>query len=382
MKRLYTDSFGPDHFRRVLGHFPTGVAVVTAMCPDGQPAGMAVGSFTSVSLDPPLVGFLPAKSSTSWPRIAEAGKFCVNILGADQEAVCRTFATKGGDKFAELAWQPTASGAPLLDGVVAWIDCDLENVFEAGDHYIAVGRVRELDVAEPTLPLLFFQGGYGRFNPVSLAAWDAVLREQFRVVDLARREMEQVAADLGLECVASVCAGEELVLVASAGRPRTAALPTRVGQRLPFAPPLGGLFVAWAPQAEQRAWLDRGIPSEAAREALALLRFRGYSVGLGHAPHDELEALLAGTLAAHPSFSETALRRLASRLPLDQVGAGEKDVRSVAVPVFDAESAVVLVLSVYGLPDGCDARQAEAYASRLRKAADAVTSAIGGRRPF
>src|SRR4051794_26552558 len=115
-------------FRRVIGHFPTGVAVVTGMDAEGKPAGMAVGSFSSVSLDPPLVAFMPDKSSSSWPKFRDSGSFCVNILGAEQESVCRTFAMKGGDKFAELSWRPAGSGSPILDGVLAWIGCGLDGV--------------------------------------------------------------------------------------------------------------------------------------------------------------------------------------------------------------------------------------------------------------
>src|SRR6185437_14358437 len=156
-------SIDAKHFRKVLGHFPTGVAVISGLDPEGKPAGMAIGSFTSVSLEPPLVAFLPDKTSTSWPKIAPTGKFCVNILASEQESVCRTFAVKGGDKFAQLSWSPTAiTGSPKLDDVVAWIDCEVESVTEAGDHLIVIGRVLELDVANPSLPLLFFQGGYGR----------------------------------------------------------------------------------------------------------------------------------------------------------------------------------------------------------------------------
>jgi len=150
-----------DWFRQVLGQYPTGVSVVTGIAPDGAPAGLAVGSFTSVSLDPPLVAFLPATSSSSWPKIAPGKKFCVNILGADQESVCGAFASKAADKFAGLSWRPAASGAPILDGAVAWVDCELEAVHEAGDHLIVVGRVVDLDIERPALPLLFFQGGYG-----------------------------------------------------------------------------------------------------------------------------------------------------------------------------------------------------------------------------
>jgi 3-hydroxy-9,10-secoandrosta-1,3,5(10)-triene-9,17-dione monooxygenase reductase component len=155
-------AFDSAKFRQVLGHFTTGITVVTA-APDGVPVGLAVGSFASVSLDPPLVAFFPDKSSSSWPKIEAAGVFCVNILAEAQEEVCRRFASKAEDKFTGLGWSPTASGSPLLDGVLAWIDCDIDSVVEAGDHYCVMGRVRDLAVAHDGAPLLFFRGGYGRF---------------------------------------------------------------------------------------------------------------------------------------------------------------------------------------------------------------------------
>jgi flavin reductase (DIM6/NTAB) family NADH-FMN oxidoreductase RutF len=153
-------------FRQVLGHFPTGVTVVTAITPEG-PAGLAVGSFFSVSLDPPLVAFCAAKTSTSYPRVADAGHFVVNVLGDGQEEVCRVFASKGGDKFAGLGYKPSPiSGAPVLNGVLAWIDCDIEATHEAGDHYIVIGRAHELEVGdEAGGPLVFYRGGFGRFVP-------------------------------------------------------------------------------------------------------------------------------------------------------------------------------------------------------------------------
>ncbi len=156
--------FDSARYRQVLGHFTTGVTVVTAAAADG-PVGLAVGSFSSVSLDPPLVGFFPDKSSSSWPKIEAAGTFCVNILAEDQEDVCRRFAMKGDDKFAGLGWQPAGSGAPLIDNVLAWIDCDVHSVTDAGDHLHVLGAVRDLGVAEEGTPLLFFRGGYGRFTP-------------------------------------------------------------------------------------------------------------------------------------------------------------------------------------------------------------------------
>lgn len=151
-------------FRRVLGHYPTGVCIVTATQADGASTGMVVGSFTSVSLDPPLVAFFPAKTSGSWPRIAQVGKFCVNVLASDQQPLCRQFAASGQDKFAGVSHRVSDNGSPILDDVVAWIDCTLDAVHEAGDHYIVLGRVVALEVDRPGRPLLFFQGNYGEFS--------------------------------------------------------------------------------------------------------------------------------------------------------------------------------------------------------------------------
>jgi 3-hydroxy-9,10-secoandrosta-1,3,5(10)-triene-9,17-dione monooxygenase reductase component len=151
-------------FRRVMGRFPTGVVVITAIGADGAPVGITVGSFTSVSLDPPLVAFLPAKSSTSFPRIREARQFCVNVLARTQEAICRAMSSPAADRFAAVDWVPSAeTGSPIIDGVLAWIDCVIDAVHTAGDHYIVVGRVIDFGVPVPGAPLLFFQGGYGGF---------------------------------------------------------------------------------------------------------------------------------------------------------------------------------------------------------------------------
>jgi flavin reductase (DIM6/NTAB) family NADH-FMN oxidoreductase RutF len=159
--------FDSRTFRHVLGHFATGVAVITAAGPAG-PAAMLVSSFTSVSLEPPLVAFLPDKSSTSWPFIRAAGSFCVNILSAGQQDLCAQFARKGGDKFDGVTWKAAPSGAPVIDGVMAWIDCELTQTFESGDHYIAIGRVLQLEAADfGAAPLVFFQGG---FQPLEVLA--------------------------------------------------------------------------------------------------------------------------------------------------------------------------------------------------------------------
>ena len=149
-------------FRDVLGRFASGVTIVTAATGSG-PVGMTCQSFSSVSLEPPLVMFLPAKTSRAWPAMRTAGHFTVNLLASDQEALSNQFAAKGVDKFAGVSWEPAPStGAPRLDGSLAWIDCTIHAVHEAGDHYIVLGRVQELVVGAAEEPLVFYRSAYHR----------------------------------------------------------------------------------------------------------------------------------------------------------------------------------------------------------------------------
>ncbi|WP_370333219.1 flavin reductase family protein [Mycolicibacterium hippocampi] len=146
--------------RAVLGHFCTGVAVITGH--DGaRPYGFACQSVTSVSLDPPYVSFCPAHTSSSWPLIRTVGRVCINVLAVGQRTVCATFATSGVDKFAEVSWAPGDNGAPVLDGALASIEADVEFEHGAGDHTIVVARVTGLHAHEGRRPLLFYRGGYG-----------------------------------------------------------------------------------------------------------------------------------------------------------------------------------------------------------------------------
>jgi 3-hydroxy-9,10-secoandrosta-1,3,5(10)-triene-9,17-dione monooxygenase reductase component len=149
----------PAVMREVLGHFVSGIVVVTATGPDG-PIGFTCQSFASLSLDPPLISFAPARSSSTWPRIRELGAFCVNVLAADHQEISNGFARSGVDKFAGVEWQPAPSGTPILDGVTAWIDCALWNEYDGGDHTIAVGLVNDLGAEPARLPLLYYRGRY------------------------------------------------------------------------------------------------------------------------------------------------------------------------------------------------------------------------------
>jgi len=149
----------PRAFRQVLGQFCTGITIITTVH-DDAPVGFACQSFAALSLDPPLVLFCPSRESRTWPVIERAGRFCVNVLGHEQQDVSTVFGRGGEDKFNGTPWRFSPGGAPLLDGVLTWLDCAIDTVHEAGDHYVVIGRVTELGPPGDGRPLLFYRGSY------------------------------------------------------------------------------------------------------------------------------------------------------------------------------------------------------------------------------
>ncbi len=147
-------------FRATLGHYPTGVCIITTIDAAASPVGMVVGTFTSVSCDPPMIAFLPDRASASWGAIAPSGRFCVNMLAHDQDNLCRAFVGSQSERFASLVHHPSPSGLPVLDGVLGWIDCTIDAVHEAGDHFIVVGLVQEMAIERDVGPLVFHRGKF------------------------------------------------------------------------------------------------------------------------------------------------------------------------------------------------------------------------------
>jgi len=160
------DGIDARFFRNVLGKYPTGVCIITAQG-EGSPVGMVVGSFTSVSLDPPLVAFLPDKRSTSWGEIRSRGHFCVNILADCHGDLCRKMTGPAGQRFDDVDYHLSPGRAPILESALAWIDCSIFAVHEAGDHFIVIGEVQAMNTHREGKPLLFFEGGYGAFLPLA-----------------------------------------------------------------------------------------------------------------------------------------------------------------------------------------------------------------------
>jgi 3-hydroxy-9,10-secoandrosta-1,3,5(10)-triene-9,17-dione monooxygenase reductase component len=146
-------------FRDALGRYPTGVAFITA-APDGEPAGLIVNSLTSVSLEPPLVSFCPARRSLTWSRMRRTGRFGVNVLGSQHERFAIRATPAGADRFADLDWELGRGGVPLLRDALASLECQIVAEHPAGDHWIVVGRVDDLRISPVDDPLVFFAGAF------------------------------------------------------------------------------------------------------------------------------------------------------------------------------------------------------------------------------
>lgn len=158
---ISTTAIEPLHFRAALGHYASGITVITTQV-DGELIGFTCQSFHSVSVSPPLVSFSVMCSSASYPKIREAGRFAVNILSQEQIGISDQFARRGADKWQDIAWRESPLGNPLIDGSLHWLDCTIHAEHAAGDHLIVLGEVKALDLeaTAATQPLLYFKGQY------------------------------------------------------------------------------------------------------------------------------------------------------------------------------------------------------------------------------
>lgn len=378
----------PLHFRETLGHYPTGVVIVTGVDAGGQPLGMVVGSFTSVSLHPPLVAFLPQRDSGTFARLREADSFCVNVLAADQEEVCRRFAQRRDDTFDGIPWHPAPGGAPILEGAVAWIECGYESVVEAGDHYVVLGHVTGMDVLRPAaLPLLSFQGGYGRFTlPSLLAQTEPDLIQGIRLAEVARDQIEAVASDLRSVCSVTACVGEDAVFVALAtGSPEPSQI--SLGFRVPLVPPLGAVYISHSGSVAVNEWLSR-LPGadDATRAAyvtqLERVRERGYSLSLRgrFSDRDMFEAIRdyssVDRLPEHERRFKEIITGTADLYEPDLEPGRTYDLHSIVVPIEDPMQQVQIALRVSSIPRGIGTREVERWVSRLQQAAALVSSRL------
>ncbi|MFM9921259.1 flavin reductase family protein [Lacisediminihabitans sp. H27-G8] len=376
----------PGLFREALGHYPTGVAVVTAVLDDGTPAGMVVGTFSSVSLDPPLVAFFPMKGSSSFAILRTAKNFCINVLASDQEPLCRKLATGGSAKFDGVGWRPAPMGSPILDGAVTWIECTFEETREAGDHYIVLGRVQEFALERSTLPLLFFQGGYGRFSPGSFVAAgpDPELIQAAQFAQTIRSEVERLSTEFGVNCsVLARVRWDAVQVLAANNSPHAEPFP--LGHRQPLVPPFGAIFLADAGESDVDEWMRRAPDNTPERRALnqAVLdkvKERGYSL-LTVRPEvmQQHDALLAAfeeseRLPRHERAVRQATSDLTEHFTPDLEPGQLYDIATLVVLLPAMPGLPPMALRMTGLPQDAPADEVESWIGALKSVAATVSA--------
>lgn len=382
----------PAVFRDVMGHYPTGVTVVTGFDGD-EPVGMVVGTFTSVSLDPPLVAFMPTKGSSTYAKLQNSPAYCINVLAHDQLDVCRTLAGRDPEKFDKVEWTTSEFGAPVVADAVAHIHCVSDQVVEAGDHWIALCRVKGMHVTRPVTPLLFFQGGYGGFTPQAMAAQgDADLIAALRLAEAARQPVERIAQEFKCEAAVVVALGPDYTTTAVSSYGGEASMGEYLGMRLPTVPPFGEAMIAGAKPEVVDHWLAKAWPQTPEnlahlRERLDRIAATGVVVSVIDADKrdefDQLNVTITDNAAASTPAQDRALRGAISKLgdfsePVDIQDDKVYDIGSVIVPVHDPNGDVSMTLRMRQLPPGQTGTTIKGWVRALKDAASGVERELRG----
>lgn len=369
--------------RNVLANYPTGVAVVTARDAAGETAAMVVGTFSSVSLDPPLVSFMPRKGSWTFGRIREADNFTVSVLAHDQVELCSLLAKSDPSAFTAFDWDTSALGNPAVSGALATIDCRLADILDAGDHHIVLGEAVELRAHRDTAPLIFFQGAYGGFAGLATAVDTVRLAEMVATASRASGELAALVRELDAEISLLGRIDDDFYTTAvrSAGDNQVL-----VGERYPIVPPLGEMFVAWD-ECDRARWL--GMAGDEATRALLEQRLetareRKWAVSL------RTEYRTANVVQALASYGEPmiapALKRSientikkADSYYRDETLVSEVDyaVEAVVTPIFGPGGAVDFVLRANLAGAQLSGRRVEECARVLMQAADSIAVTVG-----
>lgn len=377
--------FEPSTFREVMGHYPTGVVIVTGVHPDGEALAMIVGTFTSVSMEPPLVAFLPMCSSYTFARLRECESLCINVLTDEQEAIGRTIASRRHDKLAGINWSPCSSGAPMLHGSLAWLDVHLERVIDAGDHYIALCAIDDMAVNNPKAPLIFFQGGYGGFAVPPLLARIDHDNDIIGAVQQASRGRHLLASIATKHrCEASLLTVVDQVELAAVATAVGDSVNPRdgLGTRVPIIPPIADVWVAELSKEAQEEWLAKGAIDDETRatfrDRLEFAREHGYLMSFLPSgkldPYRELHA--ATHRYADDRVTPTTQREIKQSIAevsvsyrmRDIVAEQEYDVGMLVATVHDPDGRPCRMLRLAQLPRGTSGAKVLEWIEDLRAA--------------
>jgi len=345
--------FDARELRQVLGSFVTGVTVITTVDPDGRPHGLTANSFSSVSLDPPLILWSQSKTAPSHPVFNAAERFAVNILADDQMDVSNRFARGGAVKFADTPVVPGMGGVPLIQGCSAYLECRRVNSYPGGDHVVFIGQVDRIE-RHAKQPLVFGGGRYLVAQPhdggASIAASGPNIA-RLQAIRLATRAIADLSDELDETLGISVWGnhGPTVVRWEESSRPVSDNL--RTGLVLPVLGSASGLaFAAWLPPELTAPFIDTELAATGV---------------LGPDPE------LPGGLALIRSTG--AVRLVAIDRFADLYGSA---ISAISVPVFGADGAMVLALGAIGAVDRLDTREDAPLMSGLRRCAASLSQRL------
>lgn len=325
-----------------------------------------------------------AKTSSSWPDIQQVGRFCVNVFARDQEELCKALSRPSDQRFDGVA-ATLVNGMPRLQGVVAYVDCEVAETIEAGDHLIVVGRVTDLEVARGVSTLQFHQGTFGTFQALRRA--DAThrqdLSEIFRAISVAQPQMDGLAKRFRTECTALAAVDGDLILVAAAGLDSGShAISVPVGHRLPYRAPLGTIFAAWGSAEAVDNWIRAVNPrtevdEEACRRIIERVREDGYAIAIAESESVHM-AVVRDQYSASGRLTLDVLRSNLDEVFRDYNQYLESptglDFQFVSAPVLDHEGRPLLSLSLWGPDRSSSQDEVEECVEALARAArDATT---------
>ncbi|WP_053382376.1 flavin reductase family protein [Leucobacter celer] len=377
-------------WRTVLGEYPTGVTAITSVDAAGDPVGMVVGTFTAISEDPPLIGFLPAANSRTFTDIRRNGTFCANVLGYEHEDLCRRFAARSEDRFDSEHWETSELGNHRLVDAVAWFEGRIVDVTEVGDHFFVVAEVTGLGVGDGSagLPLLFLKGGYGSFTVPSLTFDVPGFSGQLRAAESVRDVVQELADETETECLLSTLVDDSVLVLTAANllpiRPRNGI----VGMNFPFAAPLAPALAAWTSAEGLKLWEENSrhllgaVDRPLIARLLAWVRERGYATTVGESSvgFDEIVNDPAASRVELSDAWNAVKANLGHVLDGSVPGPDGEAVplTSLQFPVFDADGRAQFELVVSGFDPHPSEEALQALVTRGKTAAATLTELVGG----